>query len=162
MTHHRRFHLQRNLDVTGASGTGRVADGILWPDGTATLRWRGDRVSTVHWDRIDDAIAIHGHGGHTVIVWDDPEIDALRALLERKNRELKEHHLNARIGDLQGTRVQEVREVLDGWAPEPGTTLHALWSQVKAATEAHQDSIDRIHAEADRSIPGIDLEGEAG
>lgn len=69
----RRFHLQRHHDVTGASGTGRVADGIQWPDSTATLRWRGERASTVHWDRIEDAEAIHGHGGHTELVWDDPE-----------------------------------------------------------------------------------------
>lgn len=73
MTQPRRFHLQRNVDVTGASGTGRVADGVLWPDGTATLRWRGARASTVNWDRIEDAEAIHGHGGHTALVWDDPE-----------------------------------------------------------------------------------------
>ncbi len=67
------FHLQRDVDVTGASGTGRVADGVLWPDGAVTLRWRGPRASTVHWDRIEDAEAIHGHGGHTTIVWDDPQ-----------------------------------------------------------------------------------------
>ncbi|MEV8398794.1 hypothetical protein [Streptomyces niveus] len=71
-----RFHLQRHHDVTGASGTGRVADGVLWPDGTATLRWRGQRPSTVNWDRIDDAVAIHGHGGHTGLVWDDPDPSA--------------------------------------------------------------------------------------
>ncbi|MGC5534272.1 hypothetical protein [Streptomyces sp. SR-10] len=159
----RRFHLQRAIDVTGVSGTGHVADGVLWPDGTASVRWAGERTSIVFWDGgMADAEAVHGHGGATVIVWDDPEIDALRALLERKGRELKEHHLNARIGDLQGTRIQEIREVLDGWAPEAGTSLHALWSQVKAATEAHQDSFDRVFAESDRSIPGIDLEGEAG
>lgn len=70
---HRRFHLERDTDITGASGTGRVADGILWPDGTATLRWRGPRASTVHWDSLADAEAIHGHGGHTRIVWDDPQ-----------------------------------------------------------------------------------------
>jgi len=69
----RRFHLQRTTDITGVSGTGRVADGILWPDGTATVRWRGDRPSTVNWDRLADAEHVHGHGGHTVIVWDDPE-----------------------------------------------------------------------------------------
>ncbi|WP_431980039.1 hypothetical protein [Streptomyces qinglanensis] len=73
MTEPRRFHLQRDTDITGASGTGRVADGVLWPDGTTTLRWRGPRASTVHWDRLADAKAIHGHGGHTRIVWDDPE-----------------------------------------------------------------------------------------
>lgn len=73
MTEPRRFYLQRHTDVTGASGTGRVADGVLWPDGTATVRWRGDRASTVHWDRVADAEAIHGHGGATTIVWLDWE-----------------------------------------------------------------------------------------
>ncbi|HVK23224.1 MAG TPA: hypothetical protein VM677_17850 [Actinokineospora sp.] len=67
----RRFYLDRAVDVTGASGTGRVADGVLWPDGTATVRWRGERRSTAHWDRMADAEAIHGHGGATRIVWLD-------------------------------------------------------------------------------------------
>ncbi|MGV2914662.1 hypothetical protein [Streptomyces alfalfae] len=31
----RRFHLQRDHDVTGVSGTGRVANGILWAGGDA-------------------------------------------------------------------------------------------------------------------------------
>lgn len=69
----RRFYLQRHHDVSGISGTGRVADGVQWPDGTASVRWRGPRPSTVHWDRMDDAEAIHGHQGATEIVWIDPE-----------------------------------------------------------------------------------------
>jgi hypothetical protein len=69
----RRFHLQREHDVTGVSGTGRVADGILWTDGTASVRWLGERPSIVFWDDLDHVYAIHGHGGHTRIVWDDPE-----------------------------------------------------------------------------------------
>ncbi|OPC85030.1 hypothetical protein B4N89_13555 [Embleya scabrispora] len=69
----RRFYLDRRVDVTGASGPGRVADGVLWPDGTVTVRWRGARPSTVNWSSIDDAITIHGHGGATVITWIDPE-----------------------------------------------------------------------------------------
>ncbi|MFJ6729431.1 hypothetical protein ACIQPQ_31465 [Streptomyces sp. NPDC091281] len=72
-TQPRRFHLQRTVDITGVSGTGRVADGILWTDSTASVRWLGDRPSTVHWDTLDDALHVHGHGGHTRIVWDDPE-----------------------------------------------------------------------------------------
>jgi hypothetical protein len=67
----RRFYLQRDIDITGASGTGHVADGVLWPDGTASVRWLGERPSIVHWDRMDDAEAIHGHGGATRIVWLD-------------------------------------------------------------------------------------------
>lgn len=71
----RRFHLQRTTDITGVSGTGRVADGVLWPDGTVSIRWRGERPSTVFWDSLADAEAVHGHGGHTRIVWDDPATD---------------------------------------------------------------------------------------
>ncbi|MFE2457543.1 hypothetical protein [Streptomyces sp. NPDC059402] len=73
MSESRRFHLQRTHDVTGVSGTGRVANGVLWPDGTVSIRWAGDRPSTVFWDDVAHAEAVHGHGGHTVIVWDDPE-----------------------------------------------------------------------------------------
>lgn len=73
MTQSRRFHLLRHQDISGVSGTGIVALGVFWPDGTASVRWLGERPSTVHWDRIADAKAVHGHGGATEIVWDDPE-----------------------------------------------------------------------------------------
>jgi hypothetical protein len=69
----RRFHLQRDHDVSGVSGTGKVAEGTLWSDGTVSVRWLGDRPSTVNWASIDDALHVHGHGGHTRIVWEDPE-----------------------------------------------------------------------------------------
>jgi hypothetical protein len=69
----RRFHLQRDHDVTGVSGTGVVAEGVLWPDGTASVRWLGERPSIVFWDDISHAEYVHGHGGATRIVWDDPE-----------------------------------------------------------------------------------------
>jgi hypothetical protein len=83
MTQPRRFHLQRHRDITGASGTGRVADGVLWPDGTASVRWRGERPSTVFWDSLADAEHVHGHGGHTVIVWDDPEPSGMQSSTAR-------------------------------------------------------------------------------
>lgn len=67
----RLFHLQRDHDVSGVSGTGRVADGVLWPDGTVSLRWIGARPSVVFWDRLEDAEHVHGHGGATRIVWTD-------------------------------------------------------------------------------------------
>ena len=73
MTTPRRFYLHRVTDITGVSGTGRVADGILWTDGSADIRWLGDRPSAVHWDRFEDALAVHGHGGATHIVWLDFE-----------------------------------------------------------------------------------------
>ena len=67
----RLFRVERDTDISGASGTGHVADGVLWPDRTVTMRWRGERASTVHWDDLADAIEIHGHNGATRFVFDD-------------------------------------------------------------------------------------------
>jgi DNA-binding CsgD family transcriptional regulator len=68
------FHLQRDEDVTGASGTGHVADGVLWPDGTVTVKWLGEYASEVSWPKGMAAVErIHGHDGRTRIVWDDEE-----------------------------------------------------------------------------------------
>ncbi|MFD3310073.1 hypothetical protein [Streptomyces sp. NPDC058694] len=65
----RLFTLERDLDVTGVSGTGTVADGVVWPDGTVSIRWRGERPSTVAWNSLEDAEAVHGHGGNTRFEW---------------------------------------------------------------------------------------------
>ena len=80
---------------------------------------------------------------------------ALTAALEGKNAELKQHHLAARIGDYQGSRVQAVRDVLDGWTPVEGTALHALWTQVQQATQLHEAKIEAIREEGYRDLPGI-------
>ena len=80
---------------------------------------------------------------------------ALTAVLEGKNAELKQRHLAARIGDYQGSRVQAVRDILDGWAPAEGTTLHTLWTQVQQATQLYEAEIEAIRQESYREIPGI-------
>lgn len=68
----RRFVLQRDEDVSGVSGTGIVADGVLWPDGTCTVKWRGEYGTEVSHDRGMASIEhIHGHGGKTRIVFID-------------------------------------------------------------------------------------------
>jgi hypothetical protein len=64
------FHLQREHDVSGISGTGRVAEGVEFSDGTVAIRWMArEHQSTVVWSSIADVEAIHGHGGVTKIVW---------------------------------------------------------------------------------------------
>ena len=67
----RRFYLDRHKDISGISGTGTVADGVLWPDGAVTVRWRGNKPSTVNWNNMQDVEDIHGHAGSTDIVWVD-------------------------------------------------------------------------------------------
>jgi len=70
LTFGRPFVLARDADPTGTSGTGIVADGVLWPDNTVSIRWRGQRPSTVFWDSLADAMAVHGHEGSTRLVWE--------------------------------------------------------------------------------------------
>jgi hypothetical protein len=70
---HRRFNLVRDEDVTGLSGTGVVAEGVVFTDGVVSLRWTGKRPTSVVWHDggIASVDAIHGHNGKTRIVWLD-------------------------------------------------------------------------------------------
>lgn len=68
----RRFHLVRTVDVTGVSGTGVVAEGVEFDDGTTVVHWRGEHASTVVWASIASAEHVHGHGGLTRVEWVDP------------------------------------------------------------------------------------------
>lgn len=62
----------RDEDVSGVSGTGIVAEGVEFGDGTVAIRWcTSPARSTVLWDEIDDAIKVHGHDGKTRFVWLD-------------------------------------------------------------------------------------------
>ena len=67
----RPFELYRHRDLTGKSGTGVVAWGTLWPDGTVSLRWAGATPSFSNWDSLDALIDVHGHEGATVPRWLD-------------------------------------------------------------------------------------------
>lgn len=73
----RLFNLVREQDVTGISGTGIVAEGVQFSDGTTVLRWlkagtaRPDKVkpTTVIHESVESVEALHGHNGATRIVW---------------------------------------------------------------------------------------------
>ena len=70
----RRFYLYRSEDETGVSGTGVVADGVVWQDDTVTLNWLGEHGSVVTWRRGMESVEhVHGHGGKTMVVWRDDE-----------------------------------------------------------------------------------------
>lgn len=67
----RRFLLRRNEDMSGVSGTGVVAEGIEFTDGTTVLRWLTHYSSTNIYDTIKSLDGIHGHEGRTIIEWID-------------------------------------------------------------------------------------------
>jgi hypothetical protein len=69
----RRFKLVRHTDVSGVSGTGVVAEGVEWSDGSVALRWHGKWPTTAVFQEggVQAVLGIHGHNGLTEIVWDD-------------------------------------------------------------------------------------------
>lgn len=70
----RRFELHRDVDVSGVSGIGVVAEGIEFSDGTTVIRWTaGEHRSTVVWPDLHSVEVIHGHGGATRIHWIDAD-----------------------------------------------------------------------------------------
>src|SRR5262245_41530255 len=69
----RRFQLERDVDVSGVSGTGAVAFGAQAPDGTCVLWWSSGLESTTIYRDMETLLAIHGHGGMTRAIYIDPE-----------------------------------------------------------------------------------------
>lgn len=67
----KRFVLRRHEDVTGVSGTGIVAIGVVFKDGKCSMQWNTPVRSICIYDSIDDLMKIHGHDGATVLVWID-------------------------------------------------------------------------------------------
>jgi hypothetical protein len=70
----RRFLLLRREDVSGSSGAGVVADGVLSDSGKAALFWRrgvADAASVALYDSLEDLERIHGHEGRTHVEFVD-------------------------------------------------------------------------------------------
>lgn len=65
------FELVRYTDISGVSGTGIVAEGCVFTDGSVALRWHGENPSTAVWPDLDSILAVHGHCGATVVRWLD-------------------------------------------------------------------------------------------
>ena len=62
------FYLVRSEDVSGISGTGAVAEGVIFHDGQVAMKWRTEVNSVAIYKNIQEVEHIHGHGGKTKIV----------------------------------------------------------------------------------------------
>lgn len=74
------FKLVREEDPTGISGTGLIAEGCQFSDGTCVLRWTTEHRSTAVYGSMEELEAIHGHGGSTRVVWVPPPVGSVKAL----------------------------------------------------------------------------------
>lgn len=64
------FFLNRKVDLTGVSGTGRVAEGVVFSNGWVALSWLSQQPSVTVFASIEEVEIVHGHGGSTDIVFD--------------------------------------------------------------------------------------------
>ena len=71
------FVLVRHVDRSGVSGTGVVAEGVVFSDGVCALRWRTQDASTAVYPDIETLERIHGHNGDTEIVMKETMIGDL-------------------------------------------------------------------------------------
>jgi hypothetical protein len=61
-------HYQKNLDDEPQF------EGVIWTDGTVSLRWLTQCRSWSTWNSIEDMLNVHGHAEYgTVIEWHDGE-----------------------------------------------------------------------------------------
>jgi hypothetical protein len=74
------FTLHRQDDETGVSGTGVVAWGVRWPDGSVSIRWNSPTPSFISFEGVPSDAQIqrigeqhirvvHGHNGKTAVIW---------------------------------------------------------------------------------------------
>ena len=89
------FHLVRDEDESGVSGTGTVAEVVEFSDGTCLVRWLSHTSSTNIYDNFKQVESIHGHGGKTrlVKVYDErpPEEEDEKPKATRKKRTPKKN-----------------------------------------------------------------------
>lgn len=70
----RMFVLNRRQDASGVSGTGIVAQGVEFDDGTAVLHWHGKWPTTTVFPSPTAVEEVHGHGGMTIVEYVGPEV----------------------------------------------------------------------------------------
>ena len=84
------FHVVREEDVSGVSGVGIIAEGVLWSNGHVDVRWLSIHKITEHAESVAEWVAVHGHEGKTRIVWDDEPEQAVEAVESPKKAAWKD------------------------------------------------------------------------
>ncbi len=65
------FKMQRIEDVSGVSGIGIVAEGVIFTNGKCVITWFGNISSVVVYDSFEECEQIHGHEGRTKFIFDE-------------------------------------------------------------------------------------------
>jgi hypothetical protein len=145
------FWLERDEDVSGTSGTGRVAEGVVFSNGWCALHWLAQYTSVAFYQSIAELEAIHGHSGKTRVVF-GAEIDG--AYRPRHARPLDKTGLAAWLpeaGEAKdgGVEVEFGYRPPEGTCPSffPGTTPEQAAASFKAKADRRANDKQRLLAE---------------
>lgn len=111
----KKFHLIREVDVTGVSGTGKVMESVELFNGAIVSSWISDFPSQTWHQNIFADLEIHGHGGNSkfVEVEDPHEYPILFALCHSEARS------NTRIGKVADIGVFSNGKCFLNWRVVP-------------------------------------------
>lgn len=120
----RLFYLYRIEDESGVSGRGIVAEGVIFGDGQCAMRWRTKHTSTALYPDMGTLEAIHGHGGRTVVLYEDMDLVHVA-----ESQPVMFNGCQCFKPTLKGT------ELYDGW-PGSGYVRIGEWLRAEAAKGA--------------------------
>ena len=105
------FWLNRKEDLKGISGTGIVAEGVVFENGQAVLRWRGRHSSLAIYHSVKEMMMVHNHHNQTELIYDDdPRLMELTYNAEREAQKWKYHaHKNKENIKKLGKQVAEAK-----------------------------------------------------
>ena len=74
--------------MSGVSGTGDVAEGVVFHDGQTVLSWFGQHHTLEVLPNVGEVESIHGHNGKSMVVYDGEEL-AVSVLQDLMNQAIK-------------------------------------------------------------------------
>lgn len=107
----------------------RLLDGVLWPDGSCSLRWRQEPRSFVSWDTFADAERMHCGGDPAVsahVIWVDPDTagpDLWSSLRDGGHTVTYTFNTKAMLNAGLTTQVNSIRTALHGYGLNPDKVI---------------------------------------
>lgn len=83
------FYLLRHEDVHGNSGTGVVAEGVIFDNGQAAMTWLTEISTVTIYAKIGDVKKLHSHEGRTEVVIENVKKDQKKFEMCREMAKLK-------------------------------------------------------------------------
>ena len=72
------FYLLRHEDVHNNSGTGVVAEGVVFDNGLVAMTWLSPHATMTMFPNIQTVSKLHGHDGKTEVIVEGKKADTLK------------------------------------------------------------------------------------